>query len=63
MITDSMITGADILEAKELLDLARHEGDQLKIDLREASLNDLIERYSKHVCHTSQIKEQTNARR
>lgn len=60
IITESHITEADILDAKELLDLARIEGDQLKIDLREASLNDLLERYGCHTCHGSQAEKVTS---
>jgi len=37
--------GLEILDAKEDLDFARTDGDQLKIDLCEAALNDLLDRY------------------
>lgn len=54
---DDLGLAADILDAKEMLDLARVDGDRLKIDLYEASLNDLLERYSWHSCQGSQTKE------
>ena len=41
---------AEILDCKHYLDLVREEGDPLKIELAEAALNDLLERY--HTCHT-----------
>ena len=53
---------ADIVDAKHMLDLARAEGDALKIDLREAALNDLLQRYSYHSCHESQPERTTDAR-
>jgi len=39
------VTFADIQDALEMLKLARFDGDLLKIALREASLNDLLDRY------------------
>lgn len=57
IVDERVINESDILDAKELLDSARSEGDQLKIDLREASLNDLLERYSCHSCHSSQTED------
>jgi len=43
------------------LRLMRLDGDRLKVDLAEAALNDLLERYLKahscHTCHGSQPKE------
>lgn len=48
------ITKADITDALDVLKYARMEGDKLKIALAEASLNDLIDRYSYHGCHGSQ---------
>lgn len=43
-----------IMAAKLALDAARRMGDALRIDLAEASLNNLLERYSYHTSHTSQ---------
>jgi hypothetical protein len=56
MLDRSHITEADIQDAKEQLDYARIDGDKLKIALYEASLNDLLDRYSCHTCHRSQTK-------
>lgn len=61
MTVDDYITEADIQDAKEQLDFARLGGDKLKIDLYEASLNDLLDRYTRHNCHgchTSQTETQ-----
>lgn len=51
-VTESEVTGDDIAHAKLNLDLARHGGDRLRIDLAEAALNDLLERFPRHTCHT-----------
>jgi hypothetical protein len=51
ILTDQHITEADIQDALDLLKYARAEGDKLKIDLREAALNDLLDRYSCYTCH------------
>ena len=58
--SDKPISELDILDAKDLLDFARAQGDKLKIALYEASLNDLLDRYSCHGCHESQ-PERVNA--
>lgn len=42
---------AEIADAKRYLDLMRETGDQLKIDLAESTLNDLLDRY--HSYHTN----------
>jgi hypothetical protein len=52
------IDEADITDALDALRYARSGGDQLKIDLAEANLNDMIERYSCHTCHGSQVEKE-----
>ena len=45
----------EIQEAWKHLEYVRAEGDQLKIDLAESSLNALLDKYREcHGCHTSQ---------
>ena len=41
-----------IRKAKTTLDLARSLNDPLRVDLAEAALNDLLERYASSTCHT-----------
>jgi hypothetical protein len=57
--SEKMITEADILDALDQLNYARAGGDKLRIALFEASLNDLIDRYSYHSCHRSQTETVT----
>jgi len=45
-LTEQLSYFSEIQDAKEQLDYARLTGDKLKIDLREAALNDLLDRYS-----------------
>jgi len=52
--TPVTVTPAEIVNAKDILDYARLRGDRLKIDLAENTLNDLLDKYSYHVCHGSQ---------
>lgn len=47
---------AAIMDAKEALDYFRLKRDKLKIDLCEAALNDLLERYSCYVCQMSEME-------
>lgn len=62
MIPVDTINTKDILVAKDTLDYARLKGDKLKIALCEDALNDLLDRYSYHVCHTSQRREKDDYR-
>lgn len=56
MTTPKVVTTAQITAAKLTLDAARRLGDQLRTDLAEATLNYLLDQYSKarsyHTSHT-----------
>jgi hypothetical protein len=51
-LPESEVTTAQITTAKVALDAARQMGDELKVDLAENTLNNLLDRY--HAYHTSQ---------
>lgn len=50
---------AQILAAKIALDAARRLGDELRIDLAENTLNDLLDKY--HTYHASQTEGVSSA--
>lgn len=51
-VNDAPVTHLDIERAYARLEMARLDGDLLKIDLATEALNNLLERYGGHSCHT-----------
>lgn len=49
------VSKAEIIAAKLALDAARRLGDELRTDLAEETLNNLLDRY--HTYHASQRRE------